>query len=80
MYGVRQIQTLKCSWHHDETWPVDSEVVASKTTSGPGGAQAIVEPGPPVRPDPSPDQVAEMYRRKGIAVAEPDPSLVVDDW
>ncbi|CAD6904002.1 unnamed protein product [Tilletia controversa] len=37
------------------------------------------EPGPPARPDPSPDEVAQAYRARGILVADPPVLIPSDD-
>ncbi|EPQ27713.1 uncharacterized protein PFL1_04851 [Pseudozyma flocculosa PF-1] len=74
------VQTLKASWHVDDTWPVGVEEQAAKTTTGAGlpgsGSQAAPEAGPPVRPDPDPQSIAHAYRERGVEVA---PAIVVDD-
>ncbi|KAE8222432.1 hypothetical protein CF319_g4364 [Tilletia indica] len=38
-----------------------------------------MEPGPPARPDPTPDQVAQAYRSRGIAVPDPPAYVPSDD-
>lgn len=68
------VQTLKASWHIDGTWPVGPN--AMQVLEEQSREKAKADKGPEAKQDPSPDDVAEAYRRRGVRVDEP---LKVDD-
>ncbi|PWN50165.1 hypothetical protein IE53DRAFT_344641 [Violaceomyces palustris] len=65
------VKILKSCWHNDGTWPLD-ESVKDRTSIDPTRLPQP-EPGPPARPDPDPQQVAEAYKSRGIFVEDPVP-------
>lgn len=60
------VQLLKASWHADSTWPIGEHALEQRQEQAIAGR----EPGPQARPDPSPDEIAAAYRKRGISVSE----------
>lgn len=70
------VQTLKAGWHVDGTWPIGPNAMQLLEEQSVDRARA--EKGPEAKQDPSPEDVAQAYRRRGVPVDEAQ--VVVDDW
>ncbi|TKY87361.1 hypothetical protein EX895_004038 [Sporisorium graminicola] len=71
------VQTLKASWHVDGTWPVGPNAIQLLEEQSMERTRA--EKGPEAKQDPSPDDIAKAYRRRGVHVDEPQ-QVPDDDW
>lgn len=71
------VQTLKASWHVDGTWPID--LGAMKEMEEQSIKRAKEEKGPEAKQDPSAEDVARMYSKRGVEVREVE-RVVDDDW
>ncbi|EST07893.1 hypothetical protein PSEUBRA_003018 [Kalmanozyma brasiliensis GHG001] len=69
-------QTLKASWHVDGTWPIGPN--AMQLLEEHSVEKARAEKGPEAKQDPTSEDVAQAYRRRGVVVDEA--KVVVDDW
>ncbi|SJX62059.1 uncharacterized protein SRS1_10699 [Sporisorium reilianum f. sp. reilianum] len=71
------VHTLKAGWHVDGTWPLGPNAMQLLEEQSKDRAKA--DKGPEAKQDPSPDDIAEAYRRRGVLVDEPQ-KVVDDDW
>ncbi|SPO23487.1 uncharacterized protein UTRI_02166 [Ustilago trichophora] len=71
------VQTLKASWHVDGTWPIGPN--AMQHLEAQSKIRADKDKGPEGKQDPSPADVAKMYRERGIEVDEME-TVRDDDW
>lgn len=72
------VQTLKAGWHVDGTWPVGPDPL--KELEKQSKEKAELEKGPSAQPDPSPENIANAYRRVGVEVGEAEKDGAEDDW
>ena len=70
------VQTLKASWHVDDTWPIGPN--ALKELEDQSKERMREEKGPEAKQDPSPQDVARAYSARGIHVKEIETAQ--DDW
>lgn len=71
------VQTLKASWHVDGTWPVGPN--AMRVLEEQSRDRAKADKGPEGKQDPSPYDVAQAYRDRGVLVEEPQ-KAADDEW
>ncbi|CDS00885.1 uncharacterized protein SPSC_03220 [Sporisorium scitamineum] len=71
------VQTLKASWHVDGTWPIGPNAV--QLLEEQSKERAREEKGPEAKQDPSPEEIAQTYRSRGVLVDEPQ-KVADDDW